>query len=61
MKLPGCEIEWILKELLLGVYGFDRCLSIQLSAEHAIIIPYAMPFGSSDMPQLAWSNESHAV
>ena len=53
MKLPGCEIEWILKELLLGVYGFDSCLLIQLSAEHAIIIPYAMPFGSGHTQQLA--------
>ena len=53
MKLPGFDVEGILKELLLGVYGFDSYPLIQLSAEHAIIIPYAMPFGSSDMPQLA--------
>lgn len=52
MKLPGCDVEGILKELLLGVYRFDGCLLIQLSAEHAIIIPYVMPFESSDMPQL---------
>ena len=52
MKLPGCDVEWILKELLFGVYRFDGCLLIQLSAEHAIIIPYVMLFESSDMPQL---------
>lgn len=53
MKLPGCDVEGILKELLLGVYRFDGCLLIQLSAEHAIIIPYVMPFGSGHTQQLA--------
>ena len=53
MKLPGFDVEGILKELLLGVYGFDSYPLIQLSAEHAIIIPYVMPFGSGHTQQLA--------